>query len=90
MAGIPHVLCISVSTPGDYVWLGRRLRSSIESLLWADQPTSMRLGDPAFSRAFARARRASVLLRALREGTLQSGDAIEVSSVSAHRVTSPT
>ena len=47
----------------------------------------MRLDDPAFLRAFARARRPGVLLRVLREGTLQAGDVIEVSSVPAHRVT---
>ena len=47
----------------------------------------MRLGDPAFPRAFARGRRAGVLLRVLREGALQSGDVIEVSSVPAHGVT---
>jgi MOSC domain-containing protein YiiM len=47
----------------------------------------MRLGDPAFPRAFARARRPGVLLRVLREGTLQARDVIEVSSVPAHGVT---
>jgi MOSC domain-containing protein YiiM len=46
----------------------------------------MRLGDPAFPRAFARARRPGVLLRVLR-GTLQARDVIEVSSVPAHGVT---
>jgi MOSC domain-containing protein YiiM len=38
-------------------------------------------------RAFARGRCAGVLLRVLREGALQSGDVIEVSSVPAHGVT---
>ena len=47
----------------------------------------MRLDDPAFPRAFARARRPGILLRVLREGTRQAGDIIKVSSVPAHGVT---
>lgn len=47
----------------------------------------MLLGDPSFPRAFARARRSGVLLRVLREGHLQAGDAIEVDDAPGHGVT---
>lgn len=47
----------------------------------------LRMGDAAFPRAFARARRPGVLLRVLREGHLQAGDRIVVDAAPPHRVT---
>ena len=47
----------------------------------------MRMGDAAFPRRFAKARRTGVLLRILQEGVLQAGDAVRVDSRPAHGVT---
>ncbi len=47
----------------------------------------MRMGDAAFPRKFGAARRAGVLLRVVQQGSLRTGDTIEVRTVPAHGVT---
>lgn len=47
----------------------------------------MQMGDPAFPRAFAKARRPGVLLRVLRQGSVQAEDAVRVEHTPAHGIT---
>ena len=47
----------------------------------------LRLGDPAFPRRAAASRRPGVLLRVLREGVLEAGDAVALGEPPAHGIT---
>lgn len=72
--------------------IGQRWRIGT-ALLQVSEPRTpcwklgMRMGDAAFPRAFAKAGRPGVLLRVLRQGSLQVGDPVSVEHSPAHGIT---